>query len=163
VLECAANAQVLNNVFYGNQGGMCINSGGRIANNTISNNSGEGIYISDAPSFDIHNNIISDNNIGIECVLGSAIFNCNNVYGNTINYRGIADPTGQNGNISVLPQYCLADPATKGDYSLQSDSPCVPGNHPDGYDCGFIGAFPVGCGATAIYDKSWGIIKSKFK
>lgn len=163
VLECSGNAQILSNLFYRNQGGMCINSTAILAYNTISNNSGEGIFISDAHDFNIYNNLIADNNIGIDCVSGNSVFHCNNVYGNNINYRGIADPTGQDGNISIIPQFCLVDPCSTGSYYLQSDSPCAPGNHPDGYECGIIGAFQVGCGTTAIQEESWGTIKSRFK
>ena len=30
--------------------------------------------------------------------------------------------------------------AENGDYTLDACSPCLPGNHPDGVDCGLIGA-----------------------
>jgi hypothetical protein len=32
------------------------------------------------------------------------------------------------------------------DYRLEPGSPCLPGNHPYGYDCGLIGAHGIGCG-----------------
>ena len=49
-----------------------------------------------------------------------------------------------NGNFDADPLFC--DPLND-DYSLHAYSPCLPGNHPNGYDCGLIGAFGHGCGA----------------
>ena len=31
-----------------------------------------------------------------------------------------------------------------------ANSPCLPGNHPDGYDCGLIGALGEGCAASSV-------------
>ena len=47
-------------------------------------------------------------------------------------------------NFSADPLFCDPD---DGNYRLQPDSPCAPGNHPDGSDCGqsYCGAFPAGC------------------
>lgn len=49
---------------------------------------------------------------------------------------------GQDGNVSAAPLFC---DAAAGDYTLFGTSPCLPGNHPDGIDCGRIGALGVGC------------------
>ena len=49
------------------------------------------------------------------------------------------------GNFNLDPLFC--DPVDN-DYYLHADSPCLPGNHPDGNDCGLIGALGHGCGAT---------------
>ncbi|MBN2170251.1 MAG: T9SS type A sorting domain-containing protein [Candidatus Krumholzibacteriota bacterium] len=64
----------------------------------------------------------------------------------------MVDPTGVDGNISADPLFC---DAAGGDYTLCADSPCLPGNHPDGADCGQIGAYGEGCeacGPTAAGD-----------
>ena len=61
----------------------------------------------------------------------------------------------------MVPQFCGIK--FSGNYYLQSDSPCAPGNHPDGYDCGLIGALPVNCGKVDVEKKSWGTIKSLYK
>jgi hypothetical protein len=45
------------------------------------------------------------------------------------------------GNFALDPGFC--DPSS--DFSLQGDSPCAPGNHPNGETCGLIGALPAGC------------------
>jgi hypothetical protein len=66
-----------------------------------------------------------------------------------------------NGNISIDPEFCGIDDS--GNYFLQSDSPCAPGNHPDGYDCGLIGAFPVNCGKVPARQNTWGSLKEMYK
>jgi hypothetical protein len=66
-----------------------------------------------------------------------------------------------NGNISMDPEYCGVDDS--GNYFLQSDSPCAPGNHPDGRDCGLIGAKPVNCEKVGVERSTWGSIKNRFK
>ena len=63
------------------------------------------------------------------------------------------------GNFEADPQFCKLDPD---DYTLGQDSPCLPGQHPDGVDCGLIGALGVGCATTAVSQTSWGKIKSRY-
>lgn len=58
------------------------------------------------------------------------------------------------------PQFC--GPGA-GNYFLQSDSPCAPGNHPNGYDCGYIGSLPVGCDEVEVKKESWGGIKALYE
>jgi hypothetical protein len=114
----------------------------------------------------IRNNLLVGNNYGINLGGGEVVgeVSCNNVFGNSIaNYIYGTDPTGTNGNISVDPQFCAVDPPGSGNFLLQSDSPCAPGNHPDGYPCGLIGARPVGCGAISVKQTSWGAIKAIYK
>ena len=75
---------------------------------------------------------------------------------------GIADQEGVNGNFSACPSFCYAD---NGDFHLCDESPCLPGNHPDGYDCGLIGAWGEGCscGPTQVDPTTWGAIKSMYR
>ncbi len=111
----------------------------------------------------LSNNIISDNYYGVSGMITPyTTLSCNDVYNNYINYDSF-DLTGINGNISVDPQFCAQYPLINGNYYLQSDSPCAPGNHPDGYSCGLIGRYPIGCGATAVEKASWGDIKLIYK
>jgi hypothetical protein len=71
--------------------------------------------------------------------------------------------SGQDGNISIDPMFCY-DENPDQPYALQAGSPCLPGNHPDGVDCGLIGALGVGCGGpTAVERKSWGAMKALFR
>jgi hypothetical protein len=54
----------------------------------------------------------------------------------------IADQLGLDGNFAADPLFC----DTLGlDLRLEACSPCLPGNHPDGADCGTIGAWSEGC------------------
>jgi len=83
---------------------------------------------------------------------------CSNVYKNLpANYAGMPDPPAENGNISTDPLFCTdAGPEA---YPLRKDSPCAPANN----TCGLLmGAFPVGCDATATEETSWSRIKSLY-
>jgi hypothetical protein len=97
---------------------------------------------------------------GISCEVSStATLDCNCVWGNTVNYGDCAPGLR---DFSECPSYCYAD---FGDFSLCDGSPCAPGNHPNGYDCGLIGARGVGCGCgpTKTEATSWGAIKAMYR
>jgi predicted outer membrane repeat protein len=87
---------------------------------------------------------------------------CCDIYGNEGGdwVGGIADQLGVRGNFSSDPLFCDAD---AGDFTLRCDSPCLPGQHPDGCDCGLIGALGEGCGGTAVERASWGRVKSRWR
>jgi predicted outer membrane repeat protein len=89
-------------------------------------------------------------------VVGGIDLACCDIYGNDGGdwVGDIAGQYGINGNISEDPLFC--DPDTD-DFRLDDDSPCAAGNHPDGWDCGLIGASPVGCGPSAV-DESTGAV-----
>jgi hypothetical protein len=108
----------------------------------------------------IRRNILTRVVKGILCLISSTpTIECNNLYDIQIPYAGdCTDQTGINGNISIDPQFCgIPD---SGNYLLQADSPCAPGNHPDGYDCGLMGAKGVGCGNTPVSRATWGSLKA---
>lgn len=111
----------------------------------------------------IRNNIIVNALSGVGCVLGSsATMECNNVYATTTPYSGeCPDVTGVSGNIAVDPEFC-GIPGSRL-YTLQSDSPCAPGNHPSGYACGRIGALDVGCNEVPVHTRSWGALKALYE
>jgi hypothetical protein len=95
-----------------------------------------------------------------------AVLNCCDVWGNAGgDWEGeVADQLGTNGNFSACPAFCnIALPPY--DLQLCDESPCMPGNHPDGYDCGLIGAWEEGCicGPTRIEATTWGAIKSMYR
>lgn len=77
---------------------------------------------------------------------GTIDMNCCDVYGNVGgDWIGcLAGQEDQDGNFSADPLFCGA---AVDDYTLDGQSPCLPGNHPDGVDCGLIGALGRGCGA----------------
>ena len=92
----------------------------------------------------------------------SATLECSDLYGNAGgDWVGcIADQYGVNGNLSADPTFCDRN---SGNFMLCENSPCAPGHHPQGEDCGLIGAFGVGCGPTAVEYTTWGRIKSMFR
>lgn len=89
------------------------------------------------------------------------VLTCCDIYGNEGgDWTGlIAAQYGINGNISEDPLFC--DPES-GDLRLQENSPCTPFTPPNP-DCDLIGAWPVGCGGTAICSTTWGRLKALFQ
>jgi len=110
----------------------------------------------------IENTIIAwGDGCALGCSDGTTTLRCCDVFGNQGgDWVGcIAGQQGNEGNFSADPQFC--DLAT-GDLTLNESSPCLPGNHPQGHDCGLIGAFDQGCGPTAVDSSTWGAIKAAF-
>jgi len=91
---------------------------------------------------------------------GQATLTCCDVFGNAGgNWTGcIAGQLGVNGNFSLDPQFCNL---VMHDFRLQTTSPCLPGNHPQGDPCGLIGVYGSGC-ATAVEPTTWGAIKAHY-
>ena len=110
----------------------------------------------------IRNNIIVRGNAGVFCDTGSSpTIECNDVFQMQYPYYGCGDHAGLDGNIAVDPEFCGIDDS--GNYFLQSDSPCAPGNHPGDNDCALIGALGVNCGTVSAQKRSWGSIKSLYR
>ena len=68
---------------------------------------------------------------------------CCDVYGNDGgDWVGwLAWQAGIEGNFAEDPLFCeLVSSKLGSPLRLHEDSPCLPGNHPDGWDCGLIGA-----------------------
>ncbi len=163
-LDGAHGSIVRANTFVTNDVALAIywSLGVTVEHNTIDGLGSAGIYLAPGPDPVIRNNIITRVTTGIVCLPGTAaVLECNDVFSFESPYQSCPDQTGINGNISRDPQYCGIDDS--GNYFLQSDSPCAPGNHPDGYNCGLIGAFPANCGKVDAEKKSWGTIKSLYK
>jgi hypothetical protein len=114
----------------------------------------------------VQSNLVTDGLGGIAAITCDggvgALFECNDVFNHgTPSYLGCPDPTGTFGNFSANPAYC--DPATD-DYTLADHSPALPGNHPDGADCGIVGAYGAGgCGMIATTPTTWGWMKGRFR
>ena len=110
----------------------------------------------------VHNSIVASN-IGqaIACGFGSVSLECTDIWDNSGgDYVGcIAEKNGVDGNFSGDPLFCGPE---SGDFTIQLDSPCAPGNHPDGAACGTIGALPAACG-TPTEPTTWGAIKSMYE
>ncbi|MFN8179070.1 MAG: right-handed parallel beta-helix repeat-containing protein [bacterium] len=84
---------------------------------------------------------------------------CTDIFGN---YGGdwtecVAGMNGTSGNLSADPLFCTS---ASRECSLESNSPCAPANSGE---CGLIGAVDVGCGATALAERSWGSIKALYR
>ena len=159
----SGNIKIRNNLICANGGGIVLtdaSGNAEISYNTISHNTGVALSTDDPSGALIHHNIISYNGVGIDG-FGPMQFQCNDIFGN--DEERMTLPTGTNGNIAVDPQFCGSDPKVSGNYFLQSDSPCAPGNHPDAYACGLIGRYPVGCGEVSVEKSSWGTIKALYK
>jgi hypothetical protein len=105
----------------------------------------------------------STKGVAVQCLESSPVLLCCDVYGNTDgNWVGCIEyQYGIYGNFSACPSFCAA---AMGDLHLCDESPCLPGNHPDGYDCNLIGALGQGCscGPTQTEGTSWGAIKSMY-
>ncbi len=68
--------------------------------------------------------------------------------------------TDSGGNFSQAPLYC---DRAGGDFTLHSNSPCLPGNHPQSEPCGLVGALDQGCGVTSVEPLTWGALKGAFR
>jgi len=164
---------IRNNLIYSNDGGINCHSAGdftEIVNNTIAFNyheaSGVGILIYMGLLHSIRNNIISNNLCGfLPAATSINEFRCNNVFGNDQDYcmSFPPDPYGTEGNFSLDPQFCGVSPDVSGNFYLQSDSPCAPDNHTNGYVCGLIGRCSVACGPVSTEEQSWSEIKMKYR
>jgi len=84
-----------------------------------------------------------------------------NAYGT---WWGMGNQDGINGNFTACPSFCNAF-SEPYDLHLCDESPCLPGNHPDGVDCGLIGAWDVGCscGPSRAEPTTWGAIKAVYR
>jgi predicted outer membrane repeat protein len=121
--------------------------------------------------------------IGGQAVMcpSDAVIQCCDIYGNEGgDWVGpLEDDYGINGNFAANPLFCDPDDvgiptlhSQASPYSLHTDSPCLPGNHPDGYDCGLIGAHGPACGPSssqtgdkgaAVEVTTWGRVKSGYR
>jgi parallel beta-helix repeat protein len=154
---------VRNNLFYRHTTVIeTWGTGGRIEHNTI-DDCGTAVLSQTTTALAILNNIIVRAGNGILLPAGTHQIQCNDLFAITgTKYGGgVTDLTGIAGNFSLDPEFCGIDDSNN--YLLQSDSPCAVGNHPDGVNCGLIGAFDVGCSTVSTKQATWGSIKSKYR
>ncbi len=126
--------------------------------------SGGGISLLGSTSLTVDGTIIAGSEYGgaVAFPTTSAMtFSCSDLFGNYGgDWTGLISPQlGVDGNFSADPQFCNQ---TFLDLSLHMESPCVPGNHPDGADCALIGARPASCGGVPAEQRTWGAVKSMF-
>ncbi|MBD3160747.1 MAG: hypothetical protein GF346_01270 [Candidatus Eisenbacteria bacterium] len=94
---------------------------------------------------------------------GEVDLSCVDLFGNTGGdwVEEIADQYGVEGNFSLDPLFCGP---TEGDFTLRADSPCLPGNHPNGDDCRLIGALDEGCSPpTPVLTTTWGALRAGYR
>jgi predicted outer membrane repeat protein len=113
----------------------------------------------------VENSIIAASVEGsaVLCVEGAGpTLSCSNVHGNAGGdwIDCLAGQLGANGNICEESLFC--DPGNR-DFTLAANSPCLPGNHPNGVNCGLIGAFDEGCGPIAFFPESWARVKAMYR
>jgi hypothetical protein len=148
--------------------------GVEVSNNIINSaNGGVGILVNGTAS--IHHNLIYGGFAGITLALFDSLVQifCNILLDGVYSGNSDCPPlvwaycnlmNGQQScfigyaNFSADPLFCGV-----GNYYLRADSPCAPGNHPDGFDCGLIGPLPVGCGTVRVEEKTWGAVKALYK
>jgi hypothetical protein len=163
-ISFADSIVVRQNIFHRNITGIDIRGtvGAAIENNTFAEG-GTAVVCESSPGDPaIERNIIYNHNTGIGCINEVVpLIRCNDIYNTTDAYRwGCTDLTGIDGNFSLEAQFCA--PADF-DFGLQPDSPCAPGNHPQGTDCGLIGASGVTCIDVPVEPTSWGEIKTRYR
>ena len=123
-----------------------------------------GLYIND---FELFNTILAYGTGGPCLYVAGGYFqlSCCDIFGNEGgDYIGVEDQLGIGGNIQTCPAFCSIATAPY-DFHLCDESACAPGNHPDGYDCGLIGAWDVGCscGPTTVESSTWGRVKAMYR
>jgi hypothetical protein len=146
-LTACGSMRVWNNVLTGNARGVFANVNGNVdfRNNTLIGNT-KGMDVQDAIIVTCWFNIIWDDNSN-SCVQG---------YMNDLLH--LSDACGPEIQMSQDPQFCGP---SGGNFYLQSDSPCAPGNSP-WPTVGLIGALPVACGTVKVESHTWGAIKEMY-
>jgi parallel beta-helix repeat protein len=125
------------------------------ANTIVANQAvlgGAGLYVTRAARVELTRDIIAFNGPGGVVVdvatAGAVTVGCVDAWDNgSLNYSGIPDPTGSNGNISLDPLFCDL-PALN--VSIAFTSPCAPANSPSGCDrIGAVDATSCACAQPA--------------
>jgi hypothetical protein len=124
---------------------------------------GGGIYVTRNSHPVISRTIVAFNPAGggvvREDTESTLTLSCNDVYGNTsVDYSGVTDPTGTNGNQSEDPLFCGL---TGCDLHLSLYSPCAAANSPTG--CSLVGALDQSCAPTPTKRATWGQIKVQYR
>ena len=92
------------------------------------------------------------------------VFTCCDIYGNAGGdyVTCLSGLDGVDGNFSACPSFCNVE---AGDFFICDGSPCAPGNHPAGHECGLIGALGVACscGPSQTEASTWGGVKALYR
>lgn len=167
--EDRALAEIDQSTFFGNVsaygGGLTCDGFGRVTLGecTFLENTGPAVQCTSTRQPKLANVLVAFTlgGVGFACPNTTPLILCCDFYGNEGGdwVGSLAGFLGQNGNVSVDPMLCGGtDPARM--FMLQEGSPCSADGNPE---CGQIGAWGVGCGATAIESSSWGSIKARYR
>lgn len=89
---------------------------------------------------------------------GRVELSCSDVWKNLgDDWAGCGPGSDVGDNFSEDPLFCDRGAA---DYTLRSDSPCLPS---PSAPCGLVGALGAGCGAVHVEVLGWGVIKSRYR
>jgi hypothetical protein len=136
---------------------------------TIAGNQGawgaSGLALINASSAVLDRTIIAFGELGraINCRDGStADLTCCAIYGHPDGdwVSCVAEQLDLAGNFSSDPRFCDLE---GGDLRVAADSPCLPGNHPHGSDCGLVGGRGEGCPAAPVGTTTWGALKALYR
>jgi hypothetical protein len=163
-IKCSSsNCQLSGCVVADNQalpgGGVaCIWSTLIAGNCTLARNRGGGIECDLGSSAYLDRTIIAFSLEGAALLChydATATLTCCDVYGNEGGdwIDCIEDQALINGNFHEDPLFC-GDTSPDYPLNLRPDSPCAPGNHPYGWDCGLIGACDVGCPPAGVEEET---------
>ena len=171
----AVRCSITNCIFAGNEGipslgavvaggsgaALTITGSTIVGNRAVGPQATAGVYLSDlngTSTGSVTGTIIAGNE-GAACLGNTLVFSCSDLFGNSDDAICGVDAGG---NLNLDPGFCAVAPAASLNFSLQADSPCAPGNHPQGA-CGLIGAAPVGCETVGIQSETWGRVKSLYR
>lgn len=175
-IHCSsADATITGCTFISNEAAegtvYCVGCAPVITGCTFYGNSAEyggGVFCSANSALLMENTIVAYNTLGgaVVCEDDTATpsLYCCDIYLNTGgDWVGcVAEQSTTSGNFFADPLFC--DTAST-DLSLEACSPCLPGNHPQGYDCGgVVGAYGQGCSCGTVTEPAtWGGIKNLFR
>jgi predicted outer membrane repeat protein len=125
---------------------------------------GGGVYIKGTSSVNLDCCVLAFSEDGGGLAVEStaaASLGCSDIFGNTGGDTWPSWVIDLGGNFSADPYFCGT--SGSGDYTLRSDSPCLPGNHPGGTACGLIGAYGLGCSGVPVKNATWGYLKNLYR
>lgn len=128
-------------------GGLSIsgaNEGCSVENSTIADNQcaeGAAFFLGNHSVIDLHGSIVYSNSgpLFTDQLGSGVVMGCCDLFDNGSNGYRPEVFEDEGGNFAADPLF-----AGPGVYELTAESPCLPGAHPDGSECGRIGAEPAG-------------------